>query len=164
MPDIDDSPDDQDQSEIFDEDNFDAAQTGGAGPEFKTFEDLPEVLDVTRADGDGDEGDGDEDGFDEDDIDLDDTLGADGVEPEADAQYGDDGERLNQIDAESDGGRGRDEVELVYSGLMENAKGAQASAAHWEARTLSDDDIADLGYAPDADTDADTAHNQEKSR
>ncbi len=29
----------------------------------------------------------------------------------------------------------------------------QASAAHWEARTLSDDDIADLGYGPDGDED-----------
>jgi hypothetical protein len=28
-------------------------------------------------------------------------------------------------------------------------RGAQASAAHWEAKRLSDDDIADLGYGPD---------------
>jgi hypothetical protein len=32
---------------------------------------------------------------------------------------------------------------------MEDARGAQASAAHWEARTLSDDDIEALGYGPD---------------
>ena len=147
MPDIDNTPDEQDQSEVFDEDNDDAAESGGVTNEFKTFEDLPEVLDVTRADGDGDEED-----FDEDDTDIEDSLGADGVEPEADGQYGADGERLNQIDAESDGGRGRDEVELVYSGLMENARGAQASAAHWEAKRLSDDDIAGLGYGPDDDT------------
>ena len=51
------------------------------------------------------------------------------------------------------GGRGPDEVELVYSGLMRNARGAQASAAHWEAKTLSDDDIAGLGYGPDGDED-----------
>jgi hypothetical protein len=43
------------------------------------------------------------------------------------------------------------DVELVYSGLMRNVKGAQASAAHWEARRLSDDDIEDLGYAPEGD-------------
>jgi hypothetical protein len=46
-----------------------------------------------------------------------------------------------------------DEVELVYSGLMRNARGAQASAAHWEAKRLSDDDIAGLGYGPDGDED-----------
>ena len=37
--------------------------------------------------------------------------------------------------------------------LMRNARGAQASAAHWEAKRLSDDDIADLGYGPDDDAD-----------
>ena len=51
---------------------------------------------------------------------------------------------------DNDTGRaGRGEVELLYVGLMRNARGAQASAAHWEARRLSDDDIADLGYGPD---------------
>ena len=34
---------------------------------------------------------------------------------------------------------------------MENERGAQASAAHWEAKNLSDDDIADLGYGPEGD-------------
>ena len=56
-------------------------------------------------------------------------------------------------DGESAGGGGPDEVELVYSGLMRNARGAQASAAHWEARRLSDDDISGLGYGPDGDED-----------
>ena len=60
---------------------------------------------------------------------------------------------VTEIDGESAGDRGPDEVELVYSGLMRNARGAQASAAHWEAKTLSDDDIADLGYGPDGDED-----------
>ena len=146
MPDIDNGPDEQDQSEVFDEDNFDPSETGGVTNEFRTFEDLPEVLDVTRADGDGDEEE-----FDEDDLDLDAELGAEGVEPEADAQYGEDGARLNQIDSESDGGRSEGEVELVYAGLLEDVKGAQASAAHWEAKRLSDDDIAGLGYGPDGD-------------
>ena len=141
MPDL----DDQDQSEAFDEDNSDASETGGVTNEFKTFEEMPDVLDVTSADGDADE-----DEFDEDDQDLDEELGADGVEPEADALYGADGSRINELDLGADEA-GEDEVELVYSGLMEDAKGAQASAAHWEAKTLSDDDIADLGYGPEGD-------------
>ena len=54
-------------------------------------------------------------------------------------------------DAGSNGLQADDEVELVYAGLMENERGAQASAAHWEAKNLSDDDIADLGYGPEGD-------------
>jgi len=141
MADIDNTPDEQDQSEAFDETHLD--DEGDA--EF-LLDEADSVLDVTQADGDADEED-----FDEDDLDLDDELGASGIEAEADALLGVDGSRVNQIDAESDGQRGEDEVELVYSGLMENERGAQASAAHWEAKTLSDDDIADLGYGPDGD-------------
>ncbi|ADL01716.1 hypothetical protein [Brevundimonas subvibrioides] len=145
MTDIDSGRDDQDQSEAFDEDNVDASETGGVTNEFKTFEEMPDVLDVTSADGDADEED-----FDEDDQEIEDDLGADGVEPEADAQYGADGSRINELDLGADS-PGNGEVELVYAGLMEDARGAQASAAHWEAKTLSDDDIEDLGYGPEGD-------------
>lgn len=135
--------DDQDQSEVFDEDNSDASETGGVTNEFRTFEELPEVLDVTAADGDAED-------FDEDDQEIDDALGAEGVEPDADGQYGADGARLSEFDLGADT-PGEGEVELVYSGLMEDARGAQASAAHWEAKRLSDDDIEDLGYGPEGD-------------
>jgi len=141
MADIDNTPDEQDQSEAFDETHLD--DEGDA--EF-LLDEADNVLDVTQADGDADDEE-----FDEDDLDIDDELGASGIEAEADALLGIDGSRVNQIDAESDGQRGEDEVELVYSGLMENERGAQASAAHWEAKRLSDDDIADLGYGPDGD-------------
>jgi hypothetical protein len=142
MHDLDDTPDEQDQSETFDETHLDDEGDG----EF-LLDEADDVLDVTQA-----EGDADEDDFDEDDQDIDGELGASGIEAEADAILGADRERVNQIDAESDGLRGEDEVELVYSGLMENERGAQASAGHWESKTLSDDDIADLGYGPDGDT------------
>ncbi|RZJ25102.1 MAG: hypothetical protein EON85_13605 [Brevundimonas sp.] len=144
MPEIDNTHDDQEQSEVFDETHLDDEGDG----DFLLDEADP-VLDVTQADGDADAED-----FDEDDLDdVEDQLGASGIEAEADALLGVDGERLNEIDGESSGQRGADEVELVYSGLMENARGAQASAAHWEAKRLSDDDIADLGYGPDGDED-----------
>ena len=138
MPDME-SIDEQDQAEVFDETHLDDEGDGDF-----LLDEADQVLDVTQADGDADE-----DEFDEDDIDLDDQLALDGIEAEADALLGVDGNRQNQTDAESEGQRGPDEVELVYSGLMENARGAQASAAHWEAKRLSDDDIADLGYGPD---------------
>ncbi len=156
MPAIDDNgPDDQDFSEVFDEDNFDEADAGAASNEFKTFEELPEVLDVTRMAGDSDDEESEEDleTIDEADLDIDDELSASGVEPEADPQYGVDSPRLTEIDAGGGDLRTHDEVELVYTGLMREVRGAQASAAHWEAKRLSDDDIADLGYGPDGEED-----------
>src|SRR3989344_2668567 len=36
--------------------------------------------------------------------------------------------------------------QLALDGI---ARGAQASAAHWESKRLDDDDIEQLGYAPD---------------
>lgn len=143
MPEIE-FDDDQEQSEVFDETHLDDEGDG----EFLLDEADP-VLDVTQADGDADE-----EAFDEDDIEIDDQLALDGIEREADALLGVDGERINQSDADSNGLESPDEIELVYSGLMENERGAQASAAHWEARRLSDDDIEDLGYGPDKDTPA----------
>jgi len=137
--------DDQDQSEVFDEDNTDASETGGGTTEYRSFEELPEVLDVTSAGGDADEDD-----FDEDDQDLGGNLGVDGIDPGADPQFGADGSRVRALDLGADD-PGVGEVELVYSGLMQDVRGAQASAANWEARTLSDDDIADLGYGPEGD-------------
>lgn len=150
MPRPEDYSDDQEQSEVFDEDNFDEADAGAPTNEFKTFEEIPDVLDVTSADGDGDEED-----LDDLDIEADvgESLSASGVEPEADELYGVDGTRLTEIDAGGGDLQTHDEVELVYSGLMREARGAQASAAHWEAKRLSDDDIADLGYGPDGDED-----------
>lgn len=144
MPGPDDYADDQEQSETFDETHIDDEGDGDI-----LLDEADPVLDVTQADGDADEEEFDEDAID----DIDEQLGASGIEAEADALLGVDGERLTEIDGESASAGGPDEVELVYSGLMRNARGAQASAAHWEAKRLSDDDISDLGYGPDGDED-----------
>lgn len=144
MPDRDDYSDDQEQSEVFDETHIDDEGDGDI-----LLDEADPVLDVTQADGDADQEEFDEDA----EEDLDEIQGAAGIEAEADALLGVDGERLTEIDGESAGGRGPDEVELVYTGLMRNVRGAQASAAHWEAKTLSDDDIAGLGYGPDGEED-----------
>jgi hypothetical protein len=136
--------DDQAQSETYDETHIDDEGDGDV-----LLDEADPVLDVTQK-----AGDAGREAFDEDtDFDPDAVQGAGGIEAEADALLGVDGERRNEIDSESDGDRGTDEVELVYSGLMRNARGAQASAAHWEAKRLSDDDIAGLGYGPDDDGD-----------
>ncbi|MGZ9099644.1 MAG: hypothetical protein ACXW3O_08075 [Brevundimonas sp.] len=144
MPEIDGYSDDQEQSEVYDETHIDDEGDGDI-----LLDEADPVLDVTQAAGDGDEEEFDED----EEIDLDEIQGASGIEAEADALLGLNGERLTEIDGESAGDRGPDEVELVYTGLMRNVRGAQASAAHWEAKRLSDDDIAGLGYGPDGDED-----------
>jgi hypothetical protein len=131
--------DDQGQAEVFDETHLDDEGEGDL-----LLDEADQILDVTQADGDADE-----DAFDEDDLDIDDQLALDGIEREADALLGMDGEKVNQSDADSNDLAAEGEVELVYSGLMENERGAQASAAHWEARRLDDDDIEQLGYGAD---------------
>jgi len=138
MPDMD-YQDDQGQAEVFDETHLDDEGEGDL-----LLDEADQILDVTQADGDADE-----EPFDEDDLDIDDQLALDGIEREADALLGMDGEKINQSDADSNDLAAQDEIELVYSGLMENDRGAQASAAHWESRRLDDDDLEQLGYAPD---------------
>ena len=144
MPQLDDYSDDQEQSEVFDETHIDDEGDGDI-----LLDEADPVLDVTQAEGDADEEEAEDGAAD----DIEDELGASGMEAEADALLGVEGQKLTEIDGESAGQRGPDEVELVYSGLMRNSRGAQASAAHWEAKRLSDDDISDLGYGPDGDED-----------
>ena len=144
MPELDGYSDDQEQSEVYDETHIDDEGDGDI-----LLDEADPVLDVTQAEGDADEEEAEDGAAD----DLEDELGASGMEAEADALLGVEGQKLTEIDGESAGQRGPDEVELVYSGLMRNSRGAQASAAHWEAKRLSDDDISDLGYGPDGDED-----------
>ena len=129
-------PDEQDQSETFDETHLDDEGDGDV-----TIEEM-DVLDVTQEAGDGDD----------DDLELEDVQALDGVDPRADARTDGGEQPLEELDGESDGEYGADEIEQVPSGLMRNVKGAQGSAAHWEARRLDDDDIDSLGYGPDEDT------------
>lgn len=131
----------QDQAEIYDETHIDDEGEGDL-----SLDEVDDVLDVTQADGDADE-----EPFDEDDLDLERDLALDGIEAEADALLGVDSVRISETDAGGEVGSSPGEIELVYTGLMRNQRGAQASAAHWEAKRLSDDDIQDLGYGPDSE-------------
>ena len=131
----------QDHAEVYDETHIDDEGDGEL-----SLDEADDVLDVTQADGDADD-----ETFDEDDLGLDRDLALDGVEAEADALLGVDSVRLSEADANGEVASAPDEVELVYAGLMRNQRGAQASAAHWEAKRLSDDDIEDLGYGPDTE-------------
>lgn len=137
MPEI----DEQDQSETFDETHLD-----DEGDTEMLLDELDPVFDATQADGDAGEDDQAEDDDAGSDADDDGLRRRETLEAEADALL-DEGETEGDDDGQPHGGP--DEVELVYTGLMREQRGAQASAAHWEAKRLADDDIASLGYAPD---------------
>jgi len=119
MTPADNTPDEQDQSETFDETHIDDEGEGDILPD-----QADPVLDVTQREGDAGEEDDDADEI----------------------------QTLQRIDPDGRVDPRSDEVELVYDGLMRNRRGAQASAAHWEARRLDDDDIEALGYGPEDDT------------
>lgn len=124
----------QDSAEAFDEDNLDASETY----KYRTFEENDEVIDLTRADGDEDEDDGEFLAFEDEDLDEDD---------DADLSAADETD-LSDDDSLDIGDVSPDEAQLVYVGDVENLRGAQGSAAHFEPRAeLSDDDVEALGYA-----------------
>lgn len=133
--------DEQDQSEVFDEDNLD--EDG----EFKTFEETPDLLDVTRREGDGDEDEERDDAEEEGGV-LDYEQESDRDKPDRDA--------YDEIDVDDAPDRDRDdgvearstrEVELEYFPDIDGRRGAQSSARHFESRgVLGDDALRDLGY------------------
>lgn len=142
MADPDSDIDPQDAAEAFDEDNLDDTETYT----FKTFEENPDLLDLTRAEGDGDEEDEDEEFLALEDEDL---------EDEEDERVRTDGYDESDLDdvTDRDARDGVDDEEaedspLVFVGDVDNLRGAQGSAAHFEPRApLSDDDVEALGYA-----------------
>jgi len=147
--------DDQDQSEMFDEDRINPDE-GTSGPDMLTFEELPDVFDVTSKVGDAD--------VDEDETALDaDELGEDDLEALSDADGEDntladaleddpeenellDADDLQAIDGLDDLEEGEAEIEYVED------TDAVAGAAPNRARVmesggeLSDADLQELGY------------------
>lgn len=114
--------DPQDTAEVYDETHLDDEGDGDA-----LLDELEDVYDATRAHDPRPQRPVAEEVFGEDDE-------PSALEVEADAI-------LN-----SSGPQSSDEIELVYTGLMRNQRGAQGSAAHWEAKRLSDEDVERLGY------------------
>ncbi|MBX7249737.1 MAG: hypothetical protein K1X35_11930 [Caulobacteraceae bacterium] len=131
----------QDSAEVFDEDNTEGDDIGLNLQERSTFEELPDVFDVTQRLGDG-SADGRayddsefEDGLVDDEDSEDDPLAASPAG--ADAA---DSEATEAAD---------DEIELEFTPDVERLQGAQASAAHFESRRLTDEDLQQLGYQND---------------
>jgi hypothetical protein len=166
----DDADTSQDRAEVLDEDNQNEADAGGRTSEMRTFEELPDVLDVTSAVGDSDDDaaliaedldddeiielQADQDMADLEDDELaarmpeafdDDSLGLEDIEEVRLAEE-------STLDAREDEDEDRqsaaaaDEVELSFDGDLNEADIDEADAASMEADRLDDDDIADLGY------------------
>lgn len=136
--------DPQDTAEAFDEENLDDTETY----KFRTFEENPDLLDLTHAEGDEDE----EAEFSEelsadqaDDADLEEEIErvrVDGYD-ESDLDDVTDRDARDGVDDED-----AEDATLIYVGDVENLRGAQGSAAHFEPRApLSDDDVEALGYS-----------------
>jgi len=154
--------DPQDQSEVFDETNFtDGGDAGEArsyaeAAERRTFEDLSDVEDLTRADGDADEDEA-----------L--ALDADEFDPEAvgDADFEEDDEldyRAATQERQSDlDGLGPEDnfdedriARTEIDGLDEvrdagEAQGGEDDFTDLQAKRLDDDDLKNMGYAEDRD-------------
>ena len=151
MPtDVDGDRDDQDQSEVFDEDNQNLDGAGSGENDMRTLEELPDVLDVTSAVGDDD----DDDALIAEELDDDEIIALGEDEDLADFEDDDLADRMPEAlleDADSDLSPGdSDEVELVYGGDLDEASVREGRrTAAMEARTLSDDDLEDLGYPGD---------------
>jgi hypothetical protein len=166
-------PDEQDQSEVFDEDNNELEEQRYSGRENEqTLEDLPDVLDVTQADGDADDDEpaiaeemDDEDivasarDSDDDDQDLEDDDLVRGEEIEFDREEDltdiQDGEDPDETDgvAELD----PDEVELEYVGDLNDVAAASSAAQSLESDNLSDADLRELDYKDEFTRDEDEA-------
>jgi len=128
----------QDTAEVFDEDRLNEDDTGAPSAEMRTFEELPDVFDVTQRIGDReddrplDEAEFSEELFDDDDLEED---------PAAEVSAEEDPYGLEEVVSAPD------EVSLDYLGDLEERRGAQSSAAHFESRgELSTEDLEELGY------------------
>lgn len=131
MPDIDGEWDGQDQSEVFDEDNQELDGNG----EVRTFQDLPDVMDVTQALGDAD----DEDALIAEELDDDEiiALEADIEDVDLEPVYEEDDEILDASN----------EAELEFMGDMDEAPDIDyRDASAMESDRVDDDDLDELGY------------------
>jgi hypothetical protein len=140
--------DGQDGAEVLDETNYNEDDVG----EMRTFEELPDVLDVTEADGDRDDDEAlalDSDEFDEDAIDDDDPeddrelsyrAATEEREDDLDGQGPED--NFNEDRLARRGVDGLDEV-----GDAESVLGGEDDVTDYQAREVSDADLKRMGYA-----------------
>jgi hypothetical protein len=152
MPDPNDAFDDtdpQDGAESLDETNYDLSE--GVG-EMRTFEELPDVLDVTQAAGDRDDDEAlaldadefDEDAVDDGDVEEDNELDFHAAtaerEDDLDGQGPDDGFNEDRLSV-------RDVEGLSQVGDADSVEGGEDDVTDFQARDVSDSDLQRMGYA-----------------
>ncbi|HXA38719.1 MAG TPA: hypothetical protein VNW53_06955 [Phenylobacterium sp.] len=155
MPDLSDAfgdADPQDGAEALDEDNLDLAEERN---EMRTFEELPDLLDMTQADGDRDDDEAvalDADEFDEDafgdadteeDHELDLHAATEEREDDLDGQGPEDGFNEDRVSARSV--EGLDQV--ADAGTVE---GGEDDVTDFQAAEVSDADLQSMGYSEPA--------------
>ncbi|HEX3366917.1 hypothetical protein [Phenylobacterium sp.] len=141
--------DPQDGSEVFDEDNLDLAAERG---ERRTFEELPDLLELTQADGDRDDDEAvalDSDEFDEgafgdadteEDRELDLHAATEEREDDLDGQGPDDGYNEDRLSA-------RDIEGLDQVGDADTVEGGEDDVTDFQASDVSDADLQSMGYS-----------------
>jgi hypothetical protein len=148
--------DPQDQAETLDDTNFTEAADAG---EFRTFEELPEVLDLTQADGDRDDDEAlvldadefEEEAFSDDDLEEDNELDYRARAADDDDVYdGDDRndlvDELNVATIESEEIDGLDEVLDA-----DTVSGGEDDFTNFQAKRVSDENLARMGYLEDGE-------------
>ena len=143
----------QDGAEALDETNYELDEERN---ERRTFEELPDVLDVTRALGDRDDDEGlalDADEFDADSLEDADLEEDDELDYRAaTAEREDDIDGLGPEDAFDEDALSASDIdgldEVRDAGL---AEGGEDDVTDFQSRNLSDDDLKAMGYAEDRD-------------
>jgi hypothetical protein len=159
--------DEQDQSETFDESNVVGGEgdvsLGGESPvtpgeDMRTFEELPDVEDVTQLIGDADDDEAvaldadefDEDAFSDADLEDDDELHYNAAteerEDDLDGLGPEDGFDEDRIDARSDIAGLADDVEDA-----DQVSGGEDDFTNFQSKRLDDDDLKRLGYSEERD-------------
>jgi hypothetical protein len=136
--------DDQDGAEAFDETNLDEHEEIN---EMRTFEELPDVLDVTSAEGDRDDDEAlaldadefDEDVFDDDDLEEDNELEYRAVAEEDDE---DDVRAGFEDRTDPDSIDGLDEIADA-----DQVSGGEDDFTNFQSKGVGDEDLARMGYA-----------------
>jgi hypothetical protein len=142
--------DSQDQSEAFDEDNLQAGESN----EVRTFEDLPDVEDLTQVRSDRDEDEAI--ALDASEFTPDAMSDADFEEDDELAYRAADEEREDDIDGQGpeDGFRDSRIAASEIEGLDEvrdadEAEGGEDDFTNFQSKDVSDDDLKAMGYADD---------------
>jgi hypothetical protein len=147
--------DEQDQAEVLDETHYDEEENA----QLRTFEELPDVLDVTQAVGDRDDDEAlaldadefDEEAFGDGDVEEDNELDyRASVEGEDDIY--DDADENDIVDKFDDDSVSSDEIE----GLREvrdadEVTGGEDDFTNFQAKNVGDEDLRRMGYLDDAD-------------